>query len=649
MTLLLRYGAVGVINTVIGYGIILCGLRLGLGDYLSNLLGYMVGMSFSFFANRHWTWNVRGVVTVDEVATFAATFAIAYSANLLVVNTARSIGLVDNPVVHIAAMAAYSGISFVLSSRWVFAYARSDSRPAQTLGLLMRKHSPELALCLLAAGTLHWIGGIRLTHDVSWQFWIARQMLAGARLYRDIWEVNPPLWFWSALPVEYLAQSYHVSFSRILVAIIIAMGALSALLVGRIADIAHPMRRFAIMGSAFWFCVPMPLFDFGQREQFAIICALPYAALIANRRKGKPIPLALALCIGLFAAYGFALKHYFLLVPIVLEAWLALSCRRGWRFLRPETITLGGLGFAYAVAVLLLAPDYLSFMVPMVKTAYHGYNVPFINQVDEAAQVIWLLAAIALVRTGGVFGKKADSLTTALTLTAFAFLIAYFAQQKGWQYHAIPVTAAILLAIVVRLSSEPLLGLARYPLSPVTIAFAIFVGMAYGPYHDFLRSRSEPLLTTVPRGEPVAALAADPMWIWPVAEEHGLVWPLRLYSYWMLPAIGHAEVYGPRNPALSEVADHIRRQTLADLRCNPPAIVLIEIRPRYEYQPAQFDVAAFFLRGPGLHRFLANHYTEETRTRFFRVFRRITAIARPTVSGCRRIAPSAYSYGPPHT
>src|SRR6185437_14974726 len=41
--------------------------------------------------------------------------------------------------------------------------------------------------------------------DVAWQLWIAGRLHAGAHLYRDIIEVNPPLWFWMAIPVERLA------------------------------------------------------------------------------------------------------------------------------------------------------------------------------------------------------------------------------------------------------------------------------------------------------------------------------------------------------------------------------------------------------------------------------------------------------------
>src|SRR5690348_7664268 len=62
--------------------------------------------------------------------------------------------------------------------------------------------------------------------DVAWQLWIAGRLHAGAHLYRDIIEVNPPLWFWMAIPVERLAALLHLP---IVTALILAFGMAVAL------------------------------------------------------------------------------------------------------------------------------------------------------------------------------------------------------------------------------------------------------------------------------------------------------------------------------------------------------------------------------------------------------------------------------------
>src|SRR6476646_3329097 len=52
--------------------------------------------------------------------------------------------------------------------------------------------------------------------DVAWQLWIAGRIHEGAHLYRDIIEVNPPLWFWMALPVDSAATFLHARIEWVL-------------------------------------------------------------------------------------------------------------------------------------------------------------------------------------------------------------------------------------------------------------------------------------------------------------------------------------------------------------------------------------------------------------------------------------------------
>jgi hypothetical protein len=57
--------------------------------------------------------------------------------------------------------------------------------------------------------------------DVAWQLWIGHQLRHGARLYIDIIETNPPLWFWMAMPVDWLADRLGTGANTVLVS---AMG-----------------------------------------------------------------------------------------------------------------------------------------------------------------------------------------------------------------------------------------------------------------------------------------------------------------------------------------------------------------------------------------------------------------------------------------
>src|SRR2546423_9172993 len=73
-----------------------------------------------------------------------------------------------------------------------------------------------VALFLTFLVTVARLGG-GVDSDVASQLWIAQRIHQGATLYRDIVEVNPPLWFWMALPVDRLATLLHLRAESVLI------------------------------------------------------------------------------------------------------------------------------------------------------------------------------------------------------------------------------------------------------------------------------------------------------------------------------------------------------------------------------------------------------------------------------------------------
>lgn len=56
----LRYLIIGVLNTMIGYGIFYLGLHLSLFHQLALLLSYVIGGIHSYCWNRFWTFRATG-------------------------------------------------------------------------------------------------------------------------------------------------------------------------------------------------------------------------------------------------------------------------------------------------------------------------------------------------------------------------------------------------------------------------------------------------------------------------------------------------------------------------------------------------------------------------------------------------------------
>jgi multisubunit Na+/H+ antiporter MnhC subunit len=402
--------------------------------------------------------------------------------------------------------------------------------------LKIGRHMPYLPYWIAGLATLVLavlLRAIPLTHDVVWQLWIARQLLQGAEIYRDIWEVNPPLWFWSAMPVVSAGDVMGLAPSRLLIALICAVAALSAMLVGKLSGLSGT-RQTLLMLICLGIMLIMPIYDFGQREQLALICSLPYAALVACRSRGSVVANGLAATVGLMAAYGFALKHYFVLVPVMLEAWLFLRSRNIWRPVRPETVLLALSAIVYAAAVVLLAPGFLKTVVPMVEVAYNG-NIILWDSVLVRPWVCFWMAGSAFFAVYQRRHPGIDPLTQVLLITAIAFAIGYFAQHKGWAYHSIATSGALCVALGAYIARTKAVLPAVSGL--IVLSYAVFLPWNMGVYKNPAEPESERILRQVPAGEPVMAIAVDPRWMWPLIEKYGLLWPSRLYSYWMIPTL----------------------------------------------------------------------------------------------------------------
>ncbi|MBU6267153.1 MAG: GtrA family protein [Sphingomonadales bacterium] len=623
-----RYLSVGALTTAIGYAIIVLALHLGADDYRANAAGYLVGMALGYHLHRRWTFAAPGPASLAEAARFAAAALAAYAVNLGVIALARHLGFIDSPLTHIAAMASYSATFFLLGRHAVFTAAH---RPP---ALAPSGRFPGLALA--AAALFAWLPA-RATppmDDVVWQFWIARQLLGGARLYADIWEVNPPLWFWSAVPLEWLAERTGLGWWTVLSAALVALGAVSARLVGHLLAADDARLRTGVQLLALAATTLLPLVGLGQREQIALAATLPYLALIARRRAGQPVALPLALFVGALAAPGFALKHYFVLTPLALEAWLFAGQRRAWRPWRPELAVLAAGAIAYLAAILLFAPAFVTQIVPMVRVTYYAFQPTLLFMLVKPYTLFWLLAALYLwlVRDEERTPAPAPlaAFQQALLLLAACAATAYFLQRRGWDYHSFQASGALALAIGLHLLRL------RRPL-PLLLGAALLGSLAWGVYPPRRAPVNEAYLEQVPRGEAVfvAAVTADP--VWPAPDRRGLLWTPRVYSLWMALAIAEGELVGPSTPALQRLSARFLAAMSQDIRCHPPALVLLQRAPVLATPAAAFTYRDYLLRDAALRRFLTDYYRPLPPSRDFLAWRRAGPVAPLADPACRTI------------
>ena len=471
-----------------------------------------------------------------------------------------------------------------------------------------REHALWVALAVTAFLTIVRLSGT-VDSDVAWQLWIADRIHAGAHLYRDIIEVNPPLWFWMALPIDSLAKFLHVRIEAILTLAIGSFAGVSVAATDRLLTDLAPRRRTMFLTFAVVALLGIPWVHLGQREQIVLIATLPYAALIASRRRGKPISTGLAVLIGTNAALGFALKHYFLIVPGLLELWLIAGLGRAWCWRRPEIAAIVAVGALYVTAIFLWAPEFFTQIVPLVRLSYGLLGAPSFLHLFGPFAVVGL-ALLCVIAANVKQLRQGAPIASALFVASLGFAAAYFIQAKGWIYHSIPLLGCASLAIAALLAeSNAQLRFLRLT-APAFLALPVLLTAEEHLNPSLPGPDLNAAIAGVRPGESVGFLSVETAVPWSVTLQHGLRYPSRYMGYWMLNAVVRNEVAGDPNPRLTALGRQVVSDTVEDFACAPPRRIIVA-RPRRG--DAGFDILPFFLRNPDFANLLS-HYRVRSRT-----------------------------------
>lgn len=471
--------------------------------------------------------------------------------------------------------------------------------------------APELAtlVALFAWAATFWNGP--LINDVGWQLWIGRQLNEGARLYVDILELNPPLWFWFGALIQRLAAATGIGGSQLLT-LALAFCAAGAVFLCR-PLLQYRRERMAAAAAIVLTLFLSSPFALGQREQLTAITILPYLALIAARSEGRRVdaPLAVAVAVALFAASGLALKHYFALVPLALEAWLWWRTKR-WR-LRPELAALAIAATSYAASIVLLTPAYLTTIVPLLRTAYGDFDQPLAVQMLQPAVPAALLAAIMVLR-----GAARPAMASVALVAAAAFAGAYFIQAKAFAYHTVPLLSVALLALFAGLSSrEGRLPWRDTVLAPLALASAAAIPLtADRPRQDHALASATRYL---PPGAGITMISSSGVAAWPLVEERGFHWHSRHMMLWMLAPAWSEQKEGAIRPNLQALANEVRREVATEIGCHRPAMVLIDTR--WDQLTPEGSVLRHF-QGDPIFREGMRHYERAPDSDYLQVFRR---------------------------
>jgi hypothetical protein len=456
--------------------------------------------------------------------------------------------------------------------------------------------------------------------DVSWVLLATGRMLDGARLYRDIIEVNPPLIFYSAVPGVLLARlagwPVMAGFSMYVLLLVLGSLVLAALIQARAMALPARAQGFMILAGLLAL-VLLPVADFGEREHFTAILTLPYVGLLAARYADRDCDARLAIIAGLAAGIGLAFKPHFLVVPLALELYQIVRCRSLRAAFRPETVCAAVVIALYAGGVLLLHPEYLDRIVPYGILVYGAYAKPLAYAFlqPKLPTLLLPLAAYGLVRLTVRDSRFLD----AYAIAAAGFFAAYLIQAKGWSYQLIPVVVFAWMcaagAAMMLLDAQAIeTSAGRRRLITATVVISLF-GLAATPaIHGSARSPfAETLAPIVQRIAPSGSLYAFTSHVWvpfPLVSSTGHDWASRFPAQWLLPGIVNGLRAGAGNAVDHRGLEEIERFTIdaviEDLQANRPEIVLVDRDNPYFDEPG-FDYIGYFDRDPRFHALWRNY------------------------------------------
>jgi hypothetical protein len=363
-----------------------------------------------------------------------------------------------------------------------------------------------------------------VNHDCGALLFAGGWLLEGKIPFLDYYLLNPPLIDYLQVVPNLLARVTRLPVPFAFNLIVLATVGLSWWLIRRLlrgsslvtATTASTVAVAPLLLSLTTHTQLWVNFDFGQREHFFILLALPYVVVRWLRWEGRPVPTPLALAVGLGAGLFGSLKPHFLGVLLAPEAvWLARHRRPRGLFTR-ETVA--------AAAVVLLYAAHFAFLpaamreaffhrwVPMIRSGYGAYDASLDSLLSDQRLVLSLAAAALPLLLRRAQPSEAWRLAVPLSFMTIGGALVFLAQHKGWSYHAVPATGAatalglLLLADVgdfgrrLRVASvAPLLAGAALALSlglcliagSLLVAEGVHARLA-SPYHQAIAALSDP-------------------------------------------------------------------------------------------------------------------------------------------------------------
>lgn len=575
---LVRFGGVGALATLAHVMVALAvQAALSVTPQQANLAGFAAAIVLSYAGHARVTFGAP-LRSGPQLLRFGLLSLVGLATSGLTVHAATEVLGLGFGAAMLAVGLIVPGVSFLVMRFWVFS-GRNAGGPLALTGVALCGGIP---LVLLAA---FWNRPVN--HDVAWFLFAARDWLAGARLYVDLVEVNPPLNFYLTLPALGLADLLGISdgnghyVSMALLLLIILTWSERILRSG--FSWSPPRRALVLAGLALGIVLPSPD-GLGQREQVMVLLFLPWALHEAAARRQTP---GQTLATALVAAVGMCLKPHFVLFPLAITVLNCIEARSLRPVLSLANIVFLAVGGANVCFVLLVHATYLTETVGLALEVYSAYGKP-------AAEILSGIPA-SLGLGGLALAIRLRSQPLSRPIRVFVALVAaglltYFAQGTGFGYHQLPFLAFLTAACCVALAEADRMrpDLALAGLTVVAIALS---GVQKGFYRNSSVAEIEQEVARIGPVRSLIVLSSNVYAGPAVAMALDADWASGYPANWLVPGAVNrlAKADCTAQPdlcrRLTAIAAKNRSDVIATISTRRPELMIVDLRSGYFEQP----------------------------------------------------------------
>lgn len=483
---------------------------------------------------------------------------------------------------------------------------------------------------------------IYIQWDVAWLVTESQKFFAGGHYGREFFDPNPPMILYLYFPIVWLSQHTFLNTIQSIWAYTFFVGIVSWLISFKYVDLIFSgknLEKTLLLAAIAFSYFILPVYEFAQREHFVVMLTTPYIFSAINlltgiqysvaprwqvKRDRQGVRCLFSLIVGFLAGIGFAIKPFFLIIPLFIEIYLFFKGRNLKNLFRLENGMLLLTVLFYFLSIYLFSPEYYSFILPFVSHFYTGYATVSRWELFSAPVVLVCMVSLVLAMVTTYLVTVSDVIWI-LVIVTLSYLLFFFSSAQPWYYHIIPALSYSLMSLAIIFAM--LLGSSAIRMILLAIWIMTIGVLFYNLYNDFRlfhQLKSSPsyvnthLIQILKQNPAIKSLYAFS--VYPgVSALPALYAPVkncsRFTGFWMMPNIN------AQKPHALSAENYIKTAVTEDFQRCQPDLVIVDIKKNKNYfMGKSFDYIKFFSQDKRFANLWKNYCYQKTINDYYALY-----------------------------